>query len=149
MIDQTPSPDEANDSTAGPDPATDLEAERRLRKAAEKEAAETRREAAGYRVKLRELKQQGNLTVAAWRPSSDPRTDGLVGYADIRLGSLLVFDVRLIRREGVFGLSWPARRPMASERLHEIMRPTPALDGRALAALLEFAFPADTVELPA
>ncbi len=148
MITKTPSPDSANDSTAGPDPATDLEAERRLRKAAEKEAAETRREAAGYRVKLRELKQQANLTVAAWRPSSDPRTDGLVGYADIRLGSLLVFDVRLIRSNGAFLLSWPARKPMGSDRLAEIMRPTPALDGRALAALLDFAFPETTVGLP-
>ncbi len=109
-----------------------------------------RAECAGYRVRLRQLEgQRPSLAVAAWRPSTDPRTDGLIGFADIQLGALLIFDVRLIRRDGAFGLSWPARRPMASERLHEIMRPTDGLDGRALAALLEHAYPADTVELPA
>ncbi len=136
MITKTPSPD-SNDSTPGLDEAT----ERALRK--------LRDECAGYRIKLRELeRQRPSLTVAAWRPSSDPRADGVLGFADIRLGSLLVFDVRLIRSNGAFLLSWPARKPMGSDRLAEIMRPTPGLDGRALAALLAHAYPESTIELP-
>lgn len=136
-MEQTPSPDTANDSTPGLDPDS-------LRR----ELREARHEAASYRIKLRELERQRSLSVAAWRPSTDPRTDGLIGYADLRLGDLLIFDVRLIRREGVFGLSWPARKPMGSDRLAEIMRPSPGLDARALATILERAFPETTVELP-
>jgi len=136
MITKTPSPDSANDSTLGDAGLSTIQ--------------KLRAECAGYRVKLRELERQRPcLAVAAWRPSTDPRTDGLIGFADIQLGALLIFDVRLIRRDSAFLLSWPARKPMGSDRLAEIMRPSPALDGRALAALLEFAFPADTVELPA
>ncbi len=136
MIDQTPSPDARDDSTLGD--------------AGLRTIQKLRAECAGYRIRLRELERQRPcLAVAAWRPSTDPRTDGLIGFADLRLGSLLVFDVRLIRRDGAFGLSWPARRPMASERLHEIMRPTDGLDGRALAAVLEHAYPANAIELPA
>ncbi len=135
-MEQPPSPDARDDSTLGD--------------AGLRTIQKLRAECAGYRIRLRELERQRPcLAVAAWRPSTDPRTDGLIGFADLRLGSLLVFDVRLIRRDGAFGLSWPARRPMASERLHEIMRPTDGLDGRALAAVLEHAYPANAIELPA
>ena len=134
-MEQTPSPDARDDSTLGD--------------AGLRTIQKLRAECAGYRVRLRQLEgQRPSLAVAAWRPSTDPRTDGLIGFADIRLGSLLVFDVRLIRSNGAFLLSWPARKPMGSDRLAEIMRPTPALDGRALATVLDFAYPETTVELP-
>jgi len=136
MITKTPSPDSsANDSTLGDAGLSTIQ--------------KLRAECAGYRVKLRELERQRPcLAVAAWRPSTDPRTDGLIGFADLRLGSLLVFDVRLIRSNGAFLLSWPARRPLGSDCLQEILRPTPALDGRALATLLAHAYPESTIELP-
>jgi len=134
-MEQTPSPDARDDSTLGD--------------AGLRTIQKLRAECAGYRIKLRELeRQRPSLAVAAWRPSTDPRADGLIGYADLRLGALLIFDVRLIRRDGAFGLSWPARKPMGSDRLAEVMRPSPGLDGRALTALLEHAYPETTVELP-
>ncbi len=136
MIEQT-SPDVANDSTPG------------LGDAGLRTIQKLRAECAGYRVRLRAMeRERPALTVAAWRPSSDPRADGVLGFADIQLGALLIFDVRLIRRDGAFGLSWPARKPMGSDRLAEVMRPSPGLDGRALTALLEHAYPETTVELP-
>ncbi len=127
----------------------DTTAERAEVKRLETLLQRTRHEAGGYRVRLRELERaRPAITVLSWRPSSDPRADGLVGFVDLALGHLTVLDVRLIRRDGAFLLSWPARRPMGSERLQEIIRPTPGLDGRALAAVLEHAFPETTVELP-
>lgn len=107
-----------------------------------------RDEAAKYRVALRrcEEKRPPALTVLAWRPSSSGST--VVGMADVALGDLTIFDVRLVRLGGGFALSWPARKPIGGSGLQPIMRPTPALDGRALAAVLETAFPPTTVVLP-
>lgn len=146
-MEQTP-PDDRDDSTAGPDPATDLEAERRLRKAAERELRATRSEAARYRVELKELKAtRPTISLVNWRPSPDPRADGLLGFGDVQLGALVVLDVRLILANGTFALSWPHRRPAGSDRLQPILRLEPGLEARALAAVLAFTFP-ETPELP-
>ncbi len=99
--------------------------------------------------RLRQLLRKatdGTVTVLAWRPSSPAST--VVGMADVALGDLTIFDVRLVRLGGGFALSWPARKPIGGSGLQPIMRPTPALDGRALAAVLETAFPPTTVVLP-
>ncbi len=131
-------PEEGDDSTEAPLGETGLSALRKLRS-----------EARNLRLRLRACEQKrGAIRVLSWRPAFDPRSP-VVGMFDIALGDITVRDVRLLRREGGFILSWPARKPLGSERLQEIMRPSPALDGRALAAVLEHAYPETTVELPA
>lgn len=107
------------------------------------------------RVECRELRsrlrdcegKRGAIRVVAWRPASDPRSP-LLGWADIALGDLVVLDVRLVRLDGGFVLSWPARKRLGSAQLIAILRVGPGLDGRALAAVLEHAFPETAVELP-
>lgn len=127
-----------DDSTDAPLGETGLSALRKLRS-----------ECRNLRQRLHACqRERGAIRILAWRPSFDARSP-TVGIADIALGDLTVLDVRLLRREGGFILSWPARRPLGSDRLQEIMRPSPALDGRALAAVLETAFPETMVELPA
>ncbi len=93
------------------------------------------------RVRLRECQaQRGSIRVIAWRPAREPGTD-LVGLADIALGELTIFGLRLYRHHGGHVLSWPMRRPRATGQLLEIMVPTPALDGRILAEVLIAAYP--------
>lgn len=129
---------EGDDSTEAPLGETGLTALRKLRS-----------ECRNLRQRLHACqRERGAIRVLSWRPAFDPRSP-VVGIADLALGDLTVLDVRLLRREGGFILSWPARRPMGSERLQEIMRPSPALDGRVLAAVLEIVYPETTVELPA
>ncbi len=136
-MEQTP-PDDRDDSTLGDAEVKRLEA--LLQK--------TRHEAARYRVELKELKAtRPTIAVLNWRASSDPRADGQMGFGDVRLGGLVVLDVRLILANGTFALSWPHRRPAGSDRLQPILRLEPGLEARALAAVLAFTFP-ETPELP-
>ncbi len=142
-MEQTPSPDAANDSST-PGPA--LLAERQARKAAEKEAAETRGEAAKYRVQLRHCKEQLPAPrVLDWRPADEPGTP-LIGLANVQVGDLSIFGLRLFRHHGGHVLSWPMRRPRATGQLVEIMRCSPSLDGQILAAILIHAYPERVAE---
>ncbi len=123
--------------------------ERTERARLEKELRATRSEAAGYRVELKALRAaRPTIAVINWRPSPDPRADGQLGFGDIQLGALTVLDVRLVRENGAFVLSWPRRRPAGSDRLQAIIRLEPGLEARALSAVLAHTFPETTVELP-
>jgi len=138
-----------DDSTPGPGLISALRTERVERARLEKELRATRSEAARYRVELKELKAtRPTIAVLNWRPSPDPRADGQLGFGDVQLGGLVVLDVRLIRENGAFILSWPRRQPAGSDRLHPILRLEPNLEARALAAVLAHTFPETTVELP-
>ncbi len=131
MIEQTPSPDEPDDSTLG---ETGLRTLKKLRS-----------EARNLRTRLHESEaQRGSIRIIAWRPVAGPE---LLGFADVKLGSVTILEVRVVRHaSGGFTLSWPARKPLGSDRLLPILLVEPGLDGRVLAAVLRVAFP--TVELP-
>ena len=145
-MEQTPSPDERDDTTAGPALLDALHAERQARKAAEKEAAETRGEAAKYRVQLRHCKEQLPAPrVLDWRPADEPGTP-LVGLANVQVGDLSIFGLRLFRHHGGHVLSWPMRRPRATGQLVDILLPSPSLDGQILAAILIHAYPERVAE---
>lgn len=137
-----------DDSTPAPGLTSALHTERAEVKRLEALLQKTRHEAAGYRVALKELRAtRPTIAVVNWRPSPDPRADGQLGFGDVQLGALVVLDVRLIRENGAFALSWPHRRPAGSDRLQPILRLEPGLEARALAAVLAFTFP-ETPELP-
>jgi len=121
MNDAIPSPDKANDSTTPYLANPGLRARRKVRA----EVCELPRQAA------RSGATAPIIAVAAWRPSSDSRTDALLGFCDLQLCHLLILDLRLIRHAVAFALSWPRRKPMGLEHLQQIMRPWPGLDGRA------------------
>ncbi len=145
-MEQTPSPDDRDDTTAGPALLDALHAERQARRAAESEAAETRGEAAKYRVSLRRCKEQLPAPrVLDWRPADEPGTP-LIGLANVQVGDLSIFGLRLFRHHGGHVLSWPMRRPRATGQLVEIMRCSPSLDGQILAAILIHAYPERVAE---
>jgi len=145
-MEQTPSPDERDDTTAGPALLDALRAERQARKTAETEAAETRGEAAKYRVQLRHCKEQLPAPrVLDWRPADEPGTP-LVGLANVQVGDLSIFGLRLFRHHGGHVLSWPMRRPRATGQLVDILLPSPSLDGQILAAILIHAYPERVAE---
>ena len=137
MNDATSSPDKANDSTTPYLANPGLRARRKVRADVCKLPRQAARSGATAPI----------IAVAAWRPSSDSRTDALLGFCDLQLCDLLIFDLRLIRQAVAFALSWPRRKPMGLEHLQQSCGHGPVSTG-ALAAVMEFAYPETTVELP-
>jgi len=123
----------------GADP-DDSPREERDPEALRRELKEARREAARFRIKLRTCEARTAVVVLHFRPALRP--DGsLIGFADLDVCGLVIFDVRLVRHEHGFAISWPMRQPQASVSFVPIMRPTPDLDARVLAAVLVAVFP--------
>ncbi len=104
-----------------------------------------RAECRNLRARLREAEaQRGSIRIVSWRPVAGP---DMIGFVDVALGWITVLEVRVVRHaSGGFTLSWPARRPLGSDRLTPILRVEPGLDARVLAEVLRVAFP--SVELP-
>ncbi len=122
-------PLDGNDTTEDLGP-TGLSALRKLRS-----------ECRNLRARLHECEaQRSTVRVVGWKLADESGTP-LVGLANVQVGELTIHGLRLFHHHGGHVLSWPMRKPRNVGGLIDIMVPTPALDGRILAALLVHAYP--------